>query len=80
MEFEAQENTLIVSGILDDPNDTEFEERGVEALNAAEGELLIDLTGVEYVGTWHLGRLTLIAMKADAQGKRLQTEAVVTLS
>ena len=75
MPYELDGTVLRVSGDLEDPLDTEFDIYSDRLLHLEEGLLTLDLTGVRYMGSWYLGRIADMSIRANLEDKKLKVVA-----
>ncbi len=75
MEYQLEGQVLRISGDLSDPLDTEFDTYSTRLLSQDATPIILDLTDVRYMGSWYLGRIADLAMKANMENKSLKVVA-----
>ena len=72
MGYDLDGSLLRVSDDLEDPLDTEFDIHSSRLLGVDSKLLTLDLTGVEYMGSWYLGRIADLSIQANLTEKGLK--------
>ena len=77
MSYRLEGHTLHVSGSLSEPLNTELDLHASMLLQQDARKFVIDLSDVEYeyMGSWCLGFLADVGMKANMESKRLKLVA-----
>ena len=75
MEYRLEGDVLFVSGDLSDPLDTEFDRFSERLLELDAETLTLDLAHVDYMGSWYLGRIADLSMRANMEKKTLKVVA-----
>ena len=73
--YSLEGNVLCIEGSLFNPYGTQIETYTAQLLEHDSDQLVLDLTGVEYMGSWYLGIIADLAAKANARSKRLKVMA-----
>ncbi len=71
MTYELDGSTLKITGELSQVLDINFDIQTRELLEAPDGQLTIDLSGVSYMASQYLGALAAVAMEAGKANKEL---------